>query len=318
MDTLITTRSHGLINTTSVSGNRDNVLPLFGTELGAKNTPDASRLLHLSNSLQSSLAIEDILSRFSDEIKEYVPHDFLGYSPNESTQKMDFDFWLGKKGRCKLNQQLTFSSDKSLGSLVISRKRKFSDVEAREFEHLTSTLIYPLRNAILYRDAVYAAHKDALTGIGNRAALDEALGREVDLAHRHDRSLGMIIIDIDHFKSINDTYGHATGDCLLKALSSSAEETIRLSDQIFRFGGEEFVVLLPETALGGVKRLAERIRRNIEAMKTQCEGASIKMTASFGVATLNRSEDEEGFFNRADKALYQAKHDGRNCTRIAD
>ncbi len=316
MDTLITTRSHGQVNTsTTVTGN---VLPLFGTEQETKNTPDAGRLLHLSNSLQSSLAIDDILSRFSDGIKEYIPHDFLGYSPSEPTQKTDFDFWQGKKGRYKLNQQLTFSSDRNLGSLVISRKRKFTDAEAREFEHLTCTLIYPLRNAILYRDAVSAAHKDALTGIGNRAALNEALGREVDLAHRHDRSLGMIIIDIDHFKSINDTYGHAAGDCLLKALSFSAEETIRLSDQIFRFGGEEFVVLLPETAIGGVKRLAERIRRNIESMKTKCEGSKIKMTASLGFATLNHGEDEEGFFNRADKALYQAKNDSRNCTRAAD
>jgi len=317
MDTLITTRSHGLSTSSEVA---NNVLPLFEAELELEpeNFSDAGRLLHLSNSLQSSLEIDDILSRFSDEIKQYIPHEFLGFSLAAPHPKKDFDFSLGKKARFKMNQQLTFSSDRSLGSLVISRKRKFTDVEARELEHLTCTLIYPLRNAILYRDAVYAAHKDALTGIGNRAALDEALGREVDLAHRHDRSLGMIIIDIDHFKSINDTYGHATGDCLLKALSSSAEETIRLSDQIFRFGGEEFVVLLPETALGGVKRLAERIRRNIEAMKTQCEGASIKMTASFGVATLNRSEDEEGFFSRADKALYQAKNDGRNCTRIAD
>ena len=317
MDTSIRTRSHSLLSTTAIASN---VLPLFGTEpeLEPENYSDASRLLHLSNSLQSSLAIDDVLSRFSDEIKQYIPHDFLGYSLDETPSKKDFDFSVGKKARFKLNQQLTFNSDRSLGSLVISRKRKFTDVEAREFEHLTCTLIYPLRNAILYRDAVQAAHKDALTGIGNRAALNEAISREVDLAHRHDRSLGMIIIDIDHFKSINDTYGHATGDCLLKALSFSAEETIRLSDQIFRFGGEEFVVLLPETAIGGVKRLAERIRRNIEALKTECEGSKIKMTASLGIATLNNGEDEEGFFSRADKALYQAKNDGRNCTRVAD
>jgi diguanylate cyclase (GGDEF)-like protein len=128
----------------------------------------------------------------------------------------------------------------------------------------------------------------------------------------------MIIIDIDHFKSINDTYGHTAGDCLLKALSFSAEETIRLSDQIFRFGGEEFVVLLPETTISGVKRLAERIRRNIEALESKCDDSIIKMTASLGIATLNRGEDEETFFNRADKALYQAKDDGRNSTRIAD
>ncbi|MCK4586466.1 MAG: GGDEF domain-containing protein, partial [Gammaproteobacteria bacterium] len=230
MDTSITTRSHGLSTNAAVAGN---VLPLFETELEPKNSSDAGRLLHLSNSLQSSLKIDEILRRFSDEIKQYIPHDFLGYNLGKTASKKDFDLSLGKKARFKLNHQLIFSSNKNLGSLVLSRKRKFTDAEAREFEHLTCTLIYPLRNAILYRDAIDAAHKDALTGIGNRAALNEALGREVDLAHRHDRSLGMIIIDIDHFKSINDTYGHATGDCLLKAVSLSAEETIRLSDQIF-------------------------------------------------------------------------------------
>jgi diguanylate cyclase (GGDEF)-like protein len=312
MDTPISVRSHNLSSTPG------SVLPLFESELASEDFTDAGRLLHLSNNLQSSLAIEDILSRFSDEIKIYIPHDFLGFNMGETTQQKTFDYCLGKKARYKLNHQLTISADKVLGSLVISRKRKFTDVEAREFEHLTSTLIYPLRNAILYRDALHAAHKDALTGISNRAALDETLSREVDIAHRHDRALGMIIIDIDHFKSINDNYGHATGDCLLKALSLNAEETIRLSDQIFRFGGEEFVVLLPETAVGGVKRLAERIRRNIESLESCCEGSNIKMTVSLGIATLNYGEDEEGFFIRADKALYQAKNDGRNCTRIAD
>lgn len=314
MDTTISTRSHSLSSTT-VSGN---VLPLFSTVQESEASSDASRLLHLSNSLQCSLATEDILSRFSDEIKEYIPHEFLGFNMGDTTQQKTFDFCVGKKARSKLNQQLSVSANKILGSLVISRKQKFTDVEAREFEHLTSTLIYPLRNALLYRDALHAAHKDALTGIGNRAALDETLSREVDIAHRHDRSLGMIIIDIDHFKLINDNYGHASGDCLLQALSLTAEETIRLSDQIFRFGGEEFVVLLPETAIGGVKRLAERIRRNIEALETSCEGSNIKLTVSLGIATLNNGEDEVLFFNRADKALYQAKNDGRNCTRIAD
>ena len=314
MDTTISTRSHNLSSTT-VSGN---VLPLFSTEQESGGSSDASRLLHLSNSLQSSLATEDILSQFSDEIKEYIPHEFLGFNMGNTPQQKTFDFCLGKKARFKLNQQLSINANKILGSLVISRKQKFTDVEAREFEHLSSTLIYPLRNALLYRDALHAAHKDALTGIGNRAALDETLSREVDIAHRHDRSLGMIIIDIDHFKLINDNYGHATGDCLLQALSLTAEETIRLSDQIFRFGGEEFVVLLPETAIGGVKRLAERIRRNIETLETMCEGSKIKLTVSLGIATLNHGEDEVLFFNRADKALYQAKNDGRNCTRIAD
>ena len=118
MDTLITTRRHDLLAATAVA---NNVLPLFEEEMEPDNFLDASRLLHLSNSLQSSLDIDDILGRFSDEIKQYIPHEFLGYSPDETPSKKDFDFSLGKKARFKLNQQLSFSSDRNLGSLVISR-----------------------------------------------------------------------------------------------------------------------------------------------------------------------------------------------------
>ena len=315
MERSISNQNHDLQPAARIVGN---VLPLFSdSDVGPEEFPDTSRLLHLSNSLQCSLDIENILSRFSNEINQYIPHDHLGYRLCEATPQNNYEFCIGKKARFKLNQHLALNSDKSLGSLILSRKSKFTNKESRELEHLSSVLIYPLRNAILYQNALYAAHKDALTGIGNRAALDEVLSREVDLAHRHDRSLGMIIIDIDHFKLINDNYGHAAGDCLLKALSSSAEETIRLSDQIFRYGGEEFIVLLPETDIGGVKRLAERIRRNIEALECNCEGSPIKMTASLGVATLNYGEDEDEFFDRVDKALYKAKSNGRNCTRVA-
>ena len=105
---------------------------------------------------------------------------------------------------------------------------------------------------------------------------------------------------------------------MLKALTRAAEDTIRISDRVFRYGGEEFIVLLPETDLKGVKRLAERIRRNVEALDCVCEGNHVNMTASFGVATLNANEGEESFFIRADKALYRAKNSGRNRTKIAE
>ncbi|WP_455217240.1 GGDEF domain-containing protein, partial [Kaarinaea lacus] len=104
----------------------------------------------------------------------------------------------------------------------------------------------------------------------------------------------------------------------LKKLTRCAAETIRHSDQLFRYGGEEFVVLLPETNTRGVTRLAERIRRNIEHLEPVCEGQQVRMTASLGIATLQYDEDEAGFFSRADKALYEAKRAGRNCTRFAD
>jgi diguanylate cyclase (GGDEF)-like protein len=294
-----------------------NVMPLFDAAPETTELRDAGRILHLTNQLQTSLSVEEILTRFSDEVNVFVPHDFIGYKAASNSDNKSFDFELGKNRRQQQEFELILNST-ALGSLVFSRKRKFTETETVELEYLISALLYPLRNALLYQEALQAAQKDALTGVCNRAALDDVLTREVDLAHRHERSLGMIIIDIDHFKSINDNYGHAAGDYLIKALAQSAKESIRNSDQIFRFGGEEFVVILPETGARGVKRLAERIRRNIEAMESPFDGNTIKMTASLGVATLNSGEEENDFFSRADKALYQAKHAGRNCVRFAE
>jgi len=301
----------------SLGSSSSNLVSLFRTDPEHEDLVDAGRLLHLTNLLQTSLSIEDVLNLFSEEVAAFVPHDFLGYTNPDKKSKEAFEFRVGKKGRYKLEYHLTINST-SLGVLTISRKRKFTNSESSELEQLTSALLYPLRNALMYMEALQAAQKDGLTGICNRAAFDDVLSREVDLAQRHNRSLGMIIIDIDHFKSINDNYGHSTGDCLIKALTFCAGETIRHSDQIFRYGGEEFVVLLPETNTQGVIRLAERIRRNIENMESICEGNHIKMTASLGVATLQHSEDENGFFSRADKALYEAKNAGRNCIRFAE
>ncbi len=288
------------------------LLSLFDGQHMHEQKSEGEHLLHLSNQLQTSMDINEILSHFSDEIKPFVAHDYLGYTNEEK----NCAFSTGKNARNRLNYQLMLQNE-HLGKLVLSRKCKFSEKETQEIEQLINVLLYPLRNALLYQEAVRAAHKDALTGAGNRAALNEAVGREIEVAQRHGRSLGMIIFDVDHFKKINDSYGHITGDCLLKALTHTAEDTIRISDQLFRYGGEEFVVLLPETGLKGVKNLAERIRRNVASLDCVCEGKHVKMTASFGVATLTTDESEESFFIRADKALYEAKNGGRNCTKVA-
>ena len=290
-----------------------NLVPLFEENAYSEPQSNTSHLLKLSSQLQTSLDFDSILTHFSDDIQAVVPHDHLSYRHDEQ----DIGFALGRNARHKLSYQLSID-DEALGTLIISRRRKFSDEEGRQLENLICTLLYPLRNALLYNSALAAAHRDSLTGIANRAAFNSAVDREVELAHRHKRPLGMIVIDIDHFKSINDTYGHSTGDCLLKAMANCAENSIRLTDQLFRYGGEEFVVLLPETDEKGVKRLAERIRRSVAALDCICDGEHVKMTASFGIATLRDDEQGDALFARADTALYQAKKNGRNRTCVAD
>jgi len=179
-------------------------------------------------------------------------------------------------------------------------------------------LVCPLRNALTYLSAVRAAQKDPLTGINNRAAMDSSLAREIEMARRHRMPLSLIVMDLDKFKSINDGYGHATGDEIIKTFTKVVNGIIRKTDMLFRYGGEEFVVIMSNTGRDGSLLLAERIRRGIEKLEVLLPQARIPVTVSLGVASLNGKEDAKALFNRADQALYQAKAEGRNCVCLAD
>ncbi|MGD8559195.1 MAG: GGDEF domain-containing protein [Gammaproteobacteria bacterium] len=282
-------------------------------ESGRKTVPDTlERVLQIAGLLQSSLKVEDIISRFSNELNAVVPHNHLQYI----NEKFDVNFAVGKRSRFSCTYELTINESK-LGILTLSRGQEFSGQDIEQLEQLISALHYPLRNALMYQDAVLAAHKDPLTGIGNRAAMTTTLYRQLELAFRHERSLGLIMMDIDHFKKINDQYGHAVGDFALQSLVECAEKTVRISDMMFRYGGEEFVIVLPETDDAGVLRLAKRIRRRVEKLETRIHGYVIPMTVSIGIATLQETDDEKSFIARADQALYRAKREGRNCIRKA-
>jgi len=278
----------------------------------SKTFADKDRILHIAGLLQTSLNVEEIISHFSNEISTIVAHDHLNYI----NEKLDINFSIGKKSRYSCTYELTINENK-LGIISFTRGKKFSDQEIEQLEGLICALHYPLRNALMYNAAILAAHKDALTGIGNRAAMTSALHRQLELAFRHSRSLGVIMMDIDHFKKINDKYGHSVGDYALQALVECAEKSVRISDMMFRYGGEEFVIVLPETDESGVLRLAKRIRRRVEKLETRIQGQTIPMTVSIGITTLQESDDDKTFIGRADEALYKAKRDGRNCIRIA-
>lgn len=156
---------------------------------------------------------------------------------------------------------------------------------------------------------------DALTGLGNRRALDQALEVEVMRARRYRLDLALVIIDIDHFKSFNDSYGHDQGDRVLKAVARSIQATLRNVDVPCRFGGEEFVILLPGLDLGAAFQTAERLRANVEGIHFHGK----KVTISAGVAALRESRiaTPQGLLKAADEALYEAKRTGRNRVALA-
>ena len=271
-----------------------------------------SRLYELSSLLQSTLDLGKLLEFFDDELTSSVPHDGLVYELPEEEIRHEF----GKTGEHQCHYNLVLL-DKFLGQILVSRNKPFTDKELEQIELLAAALLYPIRNSLMYRQALKTAYRDPLTELNNRAALDNDLVQELDFAGRHDLALSIIILDLDHFKKINDTYGHIAGDDILKQTAQCMAECIRRSDIIYRYGGEEFVVLLRNTGKAGARLLAERIRKAVEDRTFKHNSFDIRMTTSLGVATLKKNEDKTSFLERADKALYQAKQQGRNRTIVA-
>lgn len=283
--------------------------PLPESEIKRKTLDKA---LQLAGSLQTTLDIEQLISLFSREIDALIPHDSMGYTNDAH----DIKLLIGKEGRHSCTYRLVIS-DESYGELSMSRKKAFSTEELILLEYLLCSLVYPLRNAILYKDAIESAMRDPLTGVLNRTSMDSTLSREVSLAKRHKSELSLLVLDIDHFKTINDKYGHSVGDKVLQNVASKVEDSIRDSDVVFRYGGEEFVVLLNNTDEQGALLLAERIRIAISKAKIKHANKQVKVTVSLGVATLSAEDTANDLFEKSDGAMYAAKQDGRNCVRLS-
>jgi len=179
---------------------------------------------------------------------------------------------------------------------------------------LTLLLARPLLRAFRWtEEQASEARIDSLTGLANRRALEEILAAEISRAHRFAHQLAVVLLDLDRFKEINDSFGHAAGDVMLRAVSRLLTSLARQGDTVARWGGEEFVVVLPETDLAGAQRFAERLRRTIEAHSV----GDMKTSASCGVATMVPEDSVEELLGAADQALYQAKSNGRNRTEVA-
>ena len=158
------------------------------------------------------------------------------------------------------------------------------------------------------------ARTDDLTGLANRRALDEEIGRALAGARRTQRPFAIVMVDVDRFKFINDTHGHAVGDATLAAFSTRLAGALRGPDRAYRYGGEEFCLLLADTDLAGAHVLAERVR---EQVMLPFEGAMRALTASFGVTAWQPEDAFDSLFHRADRALYAAKSAGRNRVEMA-
>jgi diguanylate cyclase (GGDEF)-like protein len=173
------------------------------------------------------------------------------------------------------------------------------------------------RSDVLRRRAETRARRDGLTGAMNRASFANHARREIGQHRRIKSNMSLLFIDVDHFKRINDTYGHETGDQVLKRIIRLTRGCLRSGDTVARWGGEEFVVLLPATDLNGALLIAEKIRHRIGVEHFDELATGLQVTVSIGCAEMSSSEGLNELVARADRALYEAKHRGRNQTVAA-
>jgi len=166
----------------------------------------------------------------------------------------------------------------------------------------------------LFEKTVKASRYDSLTGLYNRQALDETLEGEINRAKRHEKELSILFLDLDDFKEVNDSFGHQTGDEVLKQVAKIVLNEKRSEDFAARYGGEEIVVIMPETGKVDSLVLGERIRQRVEEMRIDCKGHTVRLTISGGLASFpNNAADAESLLKSADNALYRAKGSGKNC-----
>jgi diguanylate cyclase (GGDEF)-like protein len=197
------------------------------------------------------------------------------------------------------------------GGLLAADRRRIIEAAA-------ALLAVSIKNTQLFRDVKDNSVKDSLTGCFTRGHAIEVIDAELRRARRSQTPVSLIMFDLDHFKDVNDRYGHLCGDAVLGAVGKRMKEVLRGSDLKCRYGGEEFLVLLPETPLHGARRVAETLRREIAERPVPWAGEALTVTASFGLAqTMPGEVNVQAVIGRADQALYRAKDDGRNCVRIA-
>jgi len=209
--------------------------------------------------------------------------------------------------------------EEPIGTLIVAAKAPSAfGTSAREtLEALANQLAVAMANARAVRQLEEMATTDGLTGCLNKRALLDQMEQKLMAAQRFGRKLSLIVTDLDHFKAVNDTYGHAAGDRVLKEVGGVLRRVKRETDLVARFGGEEFCVLCEETDVRGARLLAERVREELEKTELVTEFGTLKVTASLGVATFpDHASTAADLFVQGDKALYEAKNRGRNqvCT----
>ena len=193
--------------------------------------------------------------------------------------------------------------------------RKPTEDEIAGLEEVAANVGPAIENARRFREARRLADLDALTSLHNRRYFHDTLAREVARAHRYDRRLALVVFDVDDFKAINERVGHLSGDAVLAQLAERVRSVVRTADIACRVGGDEFAVILPESALADAEQLYRRLQF---AVSTKATGPAERLHLSAGIAELTSEDDPVSFFERADEALFRAKQTGKGQAVAAE
>ncbi|MFT7300870.1 MAG: diguanylate cyclase (GGDEF)-like protein [Porticoccus sp.] len=265
-------------------------------------------LLKLHQRLQGTLDTGTLINRFFSWLGEQQLVGGIEYiHPDE-----DLALSAGSKKHHNVHYVLRLEKN-YLGEITITRQTRFFEQDLFTQEQSIDVLVHYLKNAIAHQALEKVASHDSLTGIMNRTALDELLPKETKRAQRYGNSLSLLMIDIDNFKSINDRIGHIGGDAILKQVSQAIQSQLRNSDLLFRYGGDEFLLILPNTHIDGAHKAAQQIMVTLNKVMVEVTNQKISPKLSIGVATYQQGESYEKLIRRVDIALYEAKNNGRNC-----
>jgi diguanylate cyclase (GGDEF)-like protein len=274
-----------------------NAFKVFDT--GTSTSENIQRKFALMEQLQCTLELDKILNIFAMEASKYV--SFSGLYFTRGTLKTSI------RGSRKAKSERQFDlkiNNEFLGVLTYAINSPISLTNYKILEDLHQYIIHPIHNAIQYKNAMSLAMQDGLTGLANRRYYDEQIKRAMHHANRQKRQVGLMVCDLNKFKIINDTHGHHIGDEILVSFARALELSIRDSDSVFRFGGDEFAVIVEDASETSLLMIETRIQR---ALQQDPLLSKYNVGCSLGYTFMNRADDEKSFFERADQALYRQK-----------
>ena len=266
----------------------------------------------LRDRLERAPDVPTILQLIQDELKNDCPVDGVSlFHPtlNQQWSSVDLD-QVGTQKSISIDLEGTGSP--SVGVLSVYSDQPMEMVAAQGMQTVIQQALIPLQHMIDKATVEQLIYVDPLCGCGNRRAMEDFMDRQWSTSNRHDEPLSVVMVDIDHFKDVNDSYGHASGDAVLKSVAQTLMETVRKGDRVFRYGGEEFLIVMPKTNGDQVSFPAERVRQAV-ADASHLKEKPTPTTVSLGAAVKsNGHENWQAMVESADQALYQAKQNGRD------